>query len=147
MLSQAEIDDLLSMLKRIKGKGTITFPASGTRETIDLVSAKGREKFIVDINRKGRISITKCTFQQRYKKDIILLRLDLDGAPHTNPDGEVLPTPHLHISKEGYDDRWAYRVDQAIFGNTTDLMQTLIDFLNYCKVADIGAHPIQGGYM
>ena len=33
------------------------------------------------------------------------------GSPHTNPDDQIIGGTHLHIYKEGFDDRWAYPID------------------------------------
>ena len=109
---------------------------------MELKSEDGRESFLVDVNRKGRIKVSKCTYQERYQVVDILLRLDIDGPPHDNPDGTTVPCPHLHIYKEGFADKWAYPVNQAEFANTSDLVTTLKDFLKYSKVKDIP--PIQG---
>jgi hypothetical protein len=73
--------------------------------------------------------------QNRARQVVVLVRLDLAGAPHCNPDGEELPCPHLHIYREGYGDRWARRVPASEFSNVEDLWQTLQDFMRYCKVA------------
>lgn len=143
MLTQSEIDLLLDMLKKLVDKKPIKFPKFGESRQLDLVSQTGKEKFIVDINRKGKIKISKCTFQNRYMRDIVLLRLDLDGPEHTNPDGVEIPPNHLHIYREGYETRWAYPIPKEVFSNPDDLVTTLIEFLQYCKV--VGYIPVQGG--
>jgi hypothetical protein len=63
----------------------------------------------------------------------ILLRLDVDGPPHTNPDGTEVPTPHLHVYREGYGDKWALPLPAA-FTDTGNLVNTLREFLRYCNV-------------
>jgi len=65
----------------------------------------------------------------------ILLRLDVDGPPHQNPDGEEMPSPHLHVYREGYGDKWAVPVP-AEFTDTSDLVCTLRDFMKYCNVQE-----------
>lgn len=82
---------------------------------------------------------------ERYRRDEILLRLDINGPPHTNPDGEEISSNHLHIYREGFEDSWAIPIPSNIFKNTTDLVQILIEFLEYCKVVNIGQLSIQGG--
>lgn len=136
MLTQAQIDYLLNELKRIESTGLHTFPNPGGHCKLDLASIDGKDQFIVDINRKGKIKISKCTFQNRYRNDIILLRLDIDGSPHTNPDGMTLTGNHIHIYQEGYGDSWAYPIPD-IFTDTKNLLNTLIEFLKYCKVVNI----------
>jgi hypothetical protein len=66
----------------------------------------------------------------------ILLRLDIDGPPHVNPDGVEVPSPHLHVYREGYGDKWAEPAP-ADFSDTSNLPRTLEDFLKYCKVERI----------
>lgn len=144
MLSQEEANNLIEELKEIKGaSGTFPFPQVGEGKRIDLRSLDGKHDFIVDVNRKGSINLLKkCTYQGRYQRDNILLRLDVEGPEHTNPDGEVLPPTHLHIYTEGYGDRFAIAVPPD-FLNTEDLIQTLIDFLTYFKASNAGSLEIE----
>ena len=59
--------------------------------------------FFLDLNRKGH-KRPKCTFQLREKrnKELPLVRIDIIGRPHQNPDGDfkwvkqVVKCPHLH---------------------------------------------------
>lgn len=75
----------------------------------------------------------------------ILLRLDVNGPAHTNPDGTIVPTPHLHIYREGYDDKWAFPVPPDLDISSGQPDQILINFLRYCGVDPIP--PVQGGLM
>ncbi|MBU1627867.1 hypothetical protein KKB18_10905 [bacterium] len=47
-------------------------------------------KFIIDVNRNGTIRL-KYTYQERYRSSIILVRLDINGSPHTNPPDSLAP--------------------------------------------------------
>ena len=144
MLSQDEADILLNILKRIRAfQSPFTFPSIGDSRQIELVSDDGRHEFIVDVNRKGYLGISKrCTYQGRYRKDIILLRLDIAGPEHTNPDGTRVSGNHLHIYQEGYGDEIAIEIPPEIV-NPDDLYQTLIDFLLYFKTIDADLLQIQ----
>lgn len=137
MLTQQEADALIEALKDIQNvESVFSFPPPGDSKTIDLVSTDKKHEFIVDVNRKGNVSISKeCTYQGRYRRDIPLLRLDVGGPKHTNPDGEELPGTHLHIYRERYGDRYAIAVPEEI-KDTNDLFQTLIDFLIYFKAVN-----------
>ncbi len=146
MLTQNEADFLLNMHKLLTDNGIVNFPKTGEAKSLDLISEDGKEKFIIDINRKSTIKIKKCTYQKRYRTYIILLRLDIEGSPHTNPDGEVILGAHFHIYKEGFGDAWAYPIPTTIT-DPSDLIQTLIDFLNYCKVINIDQLKIQRGLL
>jgi hypothetical protein len=61
-------------------------------------------------------------------------RLDLDGRPHRNPDQTEVPCPHLHLYREGYDDRWAEPAGPPEFTNTADLYLSCQQFMAYCHV-------------
>jgi hypothetical protein len=65
--------------------------------------------------------VSKCTYQERYAVIEILLRLDIDGPPHQNPDGVDVPCPHLHVYREGYGAKWAMPLP-ADFTNPSDLV-------------------------
>lgn len=144
MLTQKEADALIEMLKSINNTDQpLPFPAPGSEEKLYLQSEDGKNDFIVDINRKGYVSITKkCTYQGRYQKDVVLLRLDVGGAEHTNPDGTIVSENHIHIYKEGYGDKWAYELPKEIV-NPEDLIQTTIDFLNYFNTTNADHLEIQ----
>lgn len=68
--------------------------------------------------------------------------LDIDGAPHTNPDGERISGTHLHLFKEGYEDRWAYPVDPNIFTLLSDPGTIFQEFCTFCKIES--PPPVQG---
>lgn len=133
MLKQQEADALITMDKRFANAGIIDFPSVGDKAVFDLVSLDEREKFLADVNRAS-IRLTKCTYQERYQVVEILVRLDVDGRPHENPDGEVLPCPHLHVYREGFADKWAKPLPADRFRDTSDLVQTFTDFLTFCHV-------------
>jgi hypothetical protein len=108
-LTQAEADQLISMNKVKTKDSVIIFPHLGEKISVDLISMDQREPFQLDINR-GAISLSKVTYQNRARSVFILVRLDLGGAPHRNPDGEELLCPHIHLYREGYGDKWAFAV-------------------------------------
>ncbi|MGH7140359.1 MAG: DUF6978 family protein [Pirellulales bacterium] len=133
MLTDAKVADLLAMAKRFVDQSTINFPTVGTYLTRELESDDRRESFLVDVNRKG-IKVSKCTYQNRYQVTEILLRLDIDGPTHDNPDGTAVPCPHLHVYREGFADKWASPIDPSEFTDTTNLVLTLQQFLARCKI-------------
>ena len=134
--TQLEADHLIAMEKICAEDGDWNFPAPGDHLTIPLNSIDKREAFILDITRV-RIKLTKATFQNRARSVIILLRLDLDGAPHRNPDDEEIPCPHLHIYKEGHGDKWVIPAPADKFPNTGDLFKTLEDFMQHCNIVEL----------
>ena len=85
-LSKNEIEYLLSLEKNYVESQKFIFPSLGGKITVPLISDDKSEDFILDISR-SRVDIIKNTFQNRVRKTIILLRLDINSSPHRNPDG------------------------------------------------------------
>ncbi len=90
----------MSMEKKRVDDTDWLFPIEGNRLSVPLISADKRENFMLDVMR-AQIKLTKATYRNRARQVIILMRLDLDGRPHRNPDGVEIPCPHLHIYREG----------------------------------------------
>ena len=132
-LTQAEADALIAMEKHRVTEERTDFPMGGESKVLPLQSADKRERFLLDLNR-GRINLQKVTMQTRGRQVIVLVRLDLAGAPHRNPDGEDIPAPHLHIYREGYGDKWAIPVPADQFCTTDDVWMAFEDFLQYCNI-------------
>lgn len=138
MLSQYEADRLIVLIKYLKEYDLIAVPSYGQKINLSAQCNEGGN-FLIDI-RRGRIDVYQATFQTRYQKTIPLVRLDLEGPEHQNPDGEVIECPHLHIYKEGYDLKWAYPVKKELdpnFSNTKNLIQVLIDYLKYNNITNV----------
>ena len=132
-LTQAEADALLAMEKRRADSTKWDYPDLGGRVTAPLVSVDGREQFFLDLWR-ARINLSKGTYQNRGRNVAILARLDFGGPPHRNPDGEEIASPHLHLYREGFGDKWAIPVPQDSFANLGDPCLTLADFMRFCNI-------------
>lgn len=143
MLTQAEADSLIQMGKRFLNPTTIAL-RPGADETHELIGDDDRERFLLD-SWRGTIRVSKLKLQNRARKAIVLVRLDIDGAPHTNPDGQRLGGTHLHLYREGFEDRWASPLDPTQFKNPTDLRQAFDDFCQLCGIRDVP--PFQGGLL
>jgi hypothetical protein len=100
---------------------------------IPLESADKRELFLLDLSR-GRIDLAKVKMQNRARQVVVLVRIDLSGAPHRNPDGEEVPCPHLHLYREGFGDKWAANLPPDRFPNPADVWATFGHFLAYCNI-------------
>ena len=141
MLTQAEANQLMQMTKRfVSPPASISIPP-GLDESFELISLDERERFLLDVWR-GTLRLTKLKFQNRVRTVIVLARLDVDGAPHTNPDGEKLAGTHVHFFREGYDDKWAYPVDPKVFTLLSDPETTFQQFCAFCKIES--PPPTQG---
>lgn len=147
-MKQDLIDELLQCLKRIEHHSIFDLPLKGFDKKLDLKSYN--HYFLIDINRKGRKK-PQFTLQLRNKsyKDYPLLRLDIIGPPHRNPEGnfpyagEIIPCPHIHIAEEKYAAKRAYPLNDKYAkiyltdDQLLDLVEILKVFLTYCNVANI----------
>lgn len=132
-LTQADADTLIAMEKHRVNEERHDFPMGGQSLILPLQSPDKREQFLLDISR-GSINLAKVKMQNRARKVVVLVRLDLAGGPHRNPDGEEIPCPHLHRYCEGYGDKWAVPVPTQRFSNLADVRVTLTDFMAYCSI-------------
>jgi hypothetical protein len=131
-LAQADADALLAMEKHRVDDTVYDFPGVGGTLRVPLQSPDKRESFYLDVTR-GQIKLIKVTYQNRARGAAILARLDINGAPHRNPNDEEIECPHLHLYREGYGDKWAFPLPSEIFSNTTDnwlLFNEFLDFIN-----------------
>jgi len=134
-LSQVDADGLITMEKIRVDQNQYTYPAPGLKLAIPLTSRDKRENFLLDVSR-GKIDLAKITHQNRARQIIVLMRLDLGGPAHRNPDGEELPCPHLHVYRGGYGDKWAFPVPTKEYRNLEDRMQTLEDFMRHRNITE-----------
>jgi len=132
MLTQTEADTLIAMRKIFVNPVIVSIP-TGSDLTHELIGDDKREPFLLDLWR-GTIRLSKLKLQTHGRKVIVLVRLDVDGAPHTNPDGTKLFGTHLHIYRESYEDRWAIPLPLDEFSNPTNIRQSFQDFCRYCNI-------------
>lgn len=131
-ISKAEIEYLLNLEQNCKSSQKYIFPSLGGKIEIELSSTDKKEDFLLDVWR-SHIDLTRTKFQNRARNTIPLVRLDINSAPHKNPDGEQLAGTHLHIYKEGYNDKFAY----SLPGEFTDCKSPgdfLEKFMDYCHI-------------
>lgn len=134
-LTQAEADALIAMEKHRFDDQPHDYPGVGVSICIPLISPDKRENFLLDVSR-GRIDLKKGKYQTRARQIVVLVRLDFGGQPHRNPDDVEISSPHLHIYREGYGDKWAFPVPTDTFPDITDLWQTLEDFMRFCNITE-----------
>jgi hypothetical protein len=134
-LPQSEADRLISIPKKRLDDKEHIFPPLNIKYKLDLVSLDGKERFELDMSCSSK-SVQKLKLQKRSHGTIVLVRLDIHGAPHRNPDGEEFPCPHIHTYKEGFGDSWATPIDRNVFPDTDDHWRTISDFFKYCMVVN-----------
>ena len=135
MLTQAEADALIAMQKQFSYPAAISLPP-GSDQTHELVGSDPKEKFLLDLSR-GTIRLSEVEFQTRGRSVIVLVRLDLDGSPHTNPDGSQVGRSHIHLYRERFDDKWASSIDPTTFANLDDIEETFKRFCEYCSISGV----------
>jgi len=134
-LDQVTADALIALPKVRANNEVPHYPGLGGHLTLPLISEDGHESFHLDI-RRGGIDLVKGTYQNRAMQVVVLVRLDFGGAPHRNPDDKEVPTPHLHMYREGYGDKWAFPAPQEQFPHIQDVWITLQDFMHYCNIVN-----------
>ena len=132
-LTQSEADALIAMEKHRVNDERSDFPMGGQSLVLPLQSPDKREQFLLDLSR-GRIDLLKVKMQNRSRQVVVLVRLDLGGAPHRNPDGQEISVPHLHVYREGFGDKWAVPVPADRFTATNDVWRTLEEFNRFCNI-------------
>lgn len=139
MLTQAEYDRLLSLPKWFESDRVLSINL-GEKRVIELGCEDAREKFLLDLHR-GRRRLSKMTYNNRVRTTIELVRLDLDGRPHTNPDGRRIGRTHLHVFREGYGLRWAYPLEELEVSPIRDPLDIEGSFYDFCRYCNIDRAP------
>ena len=142
-LTQAEADGLLEMPKVFVDPAPLEFSLNQSMDYDRVLhSTDRREEFLLTIER-GRRKRIRLKYQTRARRVIILARLDLNGAPHRNPPeapyrpGEWLGETHLHLYREGFDDRIAYTLADVPGWpdrNVVEGIPALEHFMRYCRI-------------
>lgn len=134
-LTQSDADTLIAMPKVRADDDERDFSSLQQSVVVPLLSEDRRENFMLDIH-SGQINLSKITFQNRGRQVVVLVRLDIAGPPHRNPDGEEVGCPHLHIYREGFGDKWAIAAPVDKFKALSDRWQTLHDFMQFCSIVN-----------
>ena len=131
-LTQEEFDYIIGLDKYFTEEDGIKLAGNWSR---DIHAPETKDTFILDYYR-GKIELKKFTYKKRYKKTIVLLRFDASGR-HTNPDGERFEGAHVHLYKEGYDDKFAYPISKiGIDSNNLKSDEVLKRLLAYCHIGN-----------
>lgn len=134
-ITNTEFETLIRITKHFTDEN-IRIPSTGEKMQYRLIGENHKETLYLDINRSGIIELGKFTLQNRYITTP-LVRLDINSAPHLNPDGGKVSRNHVHIYQEGYGDSWAYELDEIdnfISEGHHEFNDYLIDFCQYCNI-------------
>ncbi len=133
ILTQTEADALIQADKHADDTKVVIYPAPGGKLCVQLHSSDNRERFHLDVTR-SRIALIKVNHNLRVRTSIPLVRLDINGPPHTNPDGSKVGRSHVHLYREGFGDSWAFEIDPNVFTDVNDRQQALRDFISFCRI-------------
>ncbi len=140
MLTQFEANVLMAIVKRLINPPPVLSIPPGADDRYELVAVTGREKFILDVQR-GILRLSRLTLNERVRTCIVLVRLDIDGRPHTNPDGIEIGRSHLHVYREGFEEKWALPLSEVttpegklIFSDASDNAKIFQSFCAYCHI-------------
>ena len=141
LMTNERASELLSMKKIFKERPGIPLRLDindkDGKHDIRLISENGMEEFSLLIMRSNK-RIAKITFHHMDRiSNVCLFRLDINGAPHTNPKspnefvpdnlcrfkGMKLRGSHVHIFVEGYGSelKWAVPLEYSEFSNFTHI--------------------------
>lgn len=135
-ITQAEFDFLMSQDKAFEDAiSPIQLGPAPLQWTRQLNSIVNKETFLLDFYR-GSFELSKYTINNRYHHTIILLRYD-NGGRHTNPDGELFEGAHVHLYKEGYNDKFAFPVSQVGVTDTNTMETVFNKIMKYCNVKTV----------
>lgn len=124
---------------KILEKKKIEFPEFGNQNKhIAHKHDNSRLKFDLIINRKGHLKDDYLTYQIQTKSQL-LIRFDISGSPHENPNGTMINTPHIHIFDEIHDHgRIAIPLEELEdLELISDLRYSLLEFMRYNNISDV----------
>ncbi|HBY69669.1 MAG TPA: hypothetical protein DEG69_19165 [Flavobacteriaceae bacterium] len=104
-------------------------PINWTRE---IKAINSKNIYLLDFYR-GSFELSRYTYNKRFRQSIILIRYD-SGGRHTNPDGVSFDGPHVHIYKEGFNDKFAYPISELSINNNFSMEEVLNKLLQFCNV-------------
>lgn len=83
---------------------------------------------------RGRINEVKISLTKLVQKTIVLVRVDVNGPYHSNPDGESIGPNHYHLYDETFKDRFAYELDEKYFKNIDNIGDIFNSFCRFCNI-------------
>lgn len=133
-LTAEEADKLIKLLKIAEENGLKVdwkFVAGQNKYAIDFLAIPSNIesdiKFKIKANKRNKISFALLL----NGTNIALVRIDKNF--HTNPDGTKLTDTHIHIYKEGFEDKWAYPLDDFDLSDPNTSFLNFLDRINFEK--------------
>ena len=126
---------LIGLKKMFKEQGIITLGPPPMKWNRDIVSVESKDAFVLDYYR-GEVNLKRYSLNKRYRTTINLIRICSQGR-HTNPDGTSFKGPHLHLYKEGFEDRIAHPISILGLGDECSVEDALLALLKYINLQPI----------
>lgn len=147
-MTNEEFQFLIGM-KKIFLKSNIQLPENNENSSYELKSETTKDRFYLDIDRRGKIEFSKFKLQNRYlQTKQPLVRIDIDSPPHTNPDGTKTSRNHIHIYQETEFDTgnlpWAYDLSDFLEISLNGDYSFTHVFHKFCKYCSINSENING---
>lgn len=131
-LTTQEGEKLIALLKVAEEKGI----------SIDWKFIEGQNKYSIDFIAISHEIDSDVKFRLKgNKRDKISFALLLNGTNlvlaridkgwHTNPDGTKVSGVHIHIYQEGYNDKWAYSIDNFNFDDASGSFLKFLEKVNF----------------
>ena len=134
-LSREEFTYLKSIEKHFVTNEVIFLGPPPLKWEREIISIDKKENFFLNFYR-GSIKLTKFSYNNNYRKVIILGRFCSEGR-HTNPpdsDGKSFEGAHVHIFDERFGDKIAYPVTSMEIVETDQIENVLEKFLKFFNV-------------
>lgn len=134
-----ELIDYLIKLDKYFENDVIVPATLGEKKSFSLTSGDNRCSFSLDMNRTSNID-AKLTIQTRYLyNNQWIIRLDLNGPPHTNLDGTITERDHIHVIHEKDNNilNLGYNLDEfnmLLFKHTNNINKVFKDFCKCCNI-------------
>lgn len=117
----------------------VKFAAIGSKRKFEVKGRMQSCTFTYDMNRTGSYE-HKVSLQLRYNRtNTTIIRLDINGPEHTNPDGTMTERDHVHVIREenGVFYEWGYNLlefNQILIKDTSDLYEIFHEFCRYNRI-------------
>lgn len=135
-ITQAEYDFLMGQDKAFNDLvSAIQLGPAPIQWTRELTALTNKETFLLDFYR-GSFELSKYTINKRYRQTVIMLRYD-NGGRHTNPDGVLFEGKHVHLYKEGYNDKFAFPASEIGVVDTDTIETVFNKIMQFCNVKKI----------
>jgi len=132
-ISQSEYDFLMAQEKYFDDPfSPIQLGPSPIQWARQIHSRENKELFLLDFYR-GSFELTKYTVNKRYRQTVILLRYDNAGR-HTNPDGVFFEGRHVHLYREGFNDKFAFPISEVGVADTDSIDTVFSKIMHFCNV-------------